>query len=153
MWSFQFGLLFIRDLPSIKAAPFLYYTSVLISTKITTVLSLWDPYWTWLRGLTKLKDGDYLQAQHTSWSLVLLYGWNHGTFASPLEAPATFQFHIRFLCGSVLNRYLIFSGVFLGKNILLMFYILQFGKFLEYAWDKLYNFWCKISGICLGYIT
>ena len=47
--------------------------------------------------------------------------------------------------------YLIFSGVFLGKNILLIFYIPQFGKFPEYAWDTLYNFWCKISGICIGY--
>ena len=47
--------------------------------------------------------------------------------------------------------YLIFSGVFLGKNILLIFYIPQFGKFAEYAWDTLYNFWCKISGICMGY--
>ena len=47
--------------------------------------------------------------------------------------------------------YLVFSGVFLGKNILLIFYILQFGKFPEYAWDTLYNFWCKISGIYMGY--
>ena len=104
MWSFWFRLLFIHDLPSIKAAPFLYYTSVLISTKITTVLSLWDSYWTRPRGLMKLKDWDYLQAQHTSWSLVLPYGRNHGTFTSPSEAPATSQFHIGFLCGSVLNR-------------------------------------------------
>ena len=103
MWSFWFRLLFICDLPSIKAAPFLYYTSVLISTKITTVFSLWDPYWTQPRGLTKLKDWDYLQVQHTSWSLVLPYSRNHGMFTSPLEAPATSWFHIRFLCGSVLN--------------------------------------------------
>ena len=47
--------------------------------------------------------------------------------------------------------YLIFSGVFLGKNMSLIFYIPQFGKFLKYAWDTLYNFWCKISGICMGY--
>ena len=59
--------------------------------------------------------------------------------------------------------YLIFSGVFLGKNILLIFYIPQFGKFpeyayinfgvkyLEYAWDTLHNFKCKISGICIGH--
>ena len=35
--------------------------------------------------------------------------------------------------------YLIFSGVFLGKNILSTFYIPQFGKFPEYAWccDKI----------------
>ena len=26
------------------------------------------------------------------------------------------------------------------------------GKFPEYAWDTLYNFWCKISGICIGYL-
>ena len=47
--------------------------------------------------------------------------------------------------------YIIFSGVFLGKNMLLIFYIPQFGKFPEYTWDTLYNFWCKISGICMGY--
>ena len=47
--------------------------------------------------------------------------------------------------------YLIFSGVFLGKNMLLIFYIPQFGSFPEYAWNTLYNFWCKISGICMGY--
>ena len=35
-----FRLLFICDLLSIKAAPLLYYTSVLISTKITTIFSL-----------------------------------------------------------------------------------------------------------------
>ena len=40
-------------------------------------------------------------------------------------------------------EYLIFSGVFLGKNILLIFYILQFGKFPEYAWDTLCNFGVK----------
>ena len=34
MWSSCFELLFIRDPPSIKAALFLYYTSVLILTKI-----------------------------------------------------------------------------------------------------------------------
>ena len=45
MWSFWFGLLFIHDSSSIKVAPLLYYTSVLISTKITTIFSLWDPYW------------------------------------------------------------------------------------------------------------
>ena len=39
--------------------------------------------------------------------------------------------------------YLIFSGVFLGKNILLIFYIPQFGKFQEYAWNTLYNFGIK----------
>ena len=44
MWSFRFGLLFIHDSSSIKVAPLLYYTSVLISTKITTVFSLRDPY-------------------------------------------------------------------------------------------------------------
>ena len=32
--------------------------------------------------------------------------------------------------------YLIFSGVFLGKNMLLIFYIPQFGKFPEYG-DRL----------------
>ena len=47
--------------------------------------------------------------------------------------------------------YLIFFGVFLGKNMLLIFYIPQFGKFPEYAWDTLYIFWCKISGLCMGY--
>ena len=46
---------------------------------------------------------------------------------------------------------LIFSSVFLGKDILLTFYIPRFGKFLEYAWDILYNFLWKISGICMGY--
>ena len=90
--------------PQQKAAPLLYYTSVLISTKITTIFSLWDPYWTWLRCLTKLKDQDCLWAQHISWSLVLPPSWNHGMFASPLGAPATSQFHIGFLCGSVLNN-------------------------------------------------
>ena len=85
---FQFRLLFICGLPSIKATPFLYYTSVLISTKITTIFSLWDPHCTRPRGLTKLKDWDCLQAQHTSWSLVLLPSRSHGTFASPSEALA-----------------------------------------------------------------
>ena len=47
--------------------------------------------------------------------------------------------------------YLTFSGVFLRENMLLIFYIPQFGKFPEYAWDTLHNFWCKISGICMGY--
>ena len=32
-----------------------------------------------------------------------------------------------------------------------IFYIPQFGKFPEYAWDTLYSFGCKISGICMGY--
>ena len=60
-------------------------------------------------------------------------------------------------------EYLIFSGVFLEKNTLLIFYIPQFGKSPEYAWDTLYNFWCmlkekeyfagKISGICIGHST
>ena len=48
-------------------------------------------------------------------------------------------------------EYLIFSGVFLGKNILLIFYIPQLGNFSEYAWDTLYNFGCKIFEICMGY--
>ena len=103
MWSFWFGLLFIRGLPSIKAIPFLSYTSVLISTKITTALSLWDPSKHQLKGLKKLKDWDYLWVQHISWSLVLLSGQNHGTFTSPSEVPATSQFCISFQCGSVLN--------------------------------------------------
>ena len=94
MWPFWFGLLFIRDPSSIKAALLLYYTSVLISTKIMTFFSLWDPDWTWPRGLTKLKDQDYLQAQHISWSLVLPPGQNHGTFASPSGAPPTFLFFL-----------------------------------------------------------
>ena len=103
MWSFWVGLLFIHGLPSIKAIPFLSYTSVLISTKITTALSLWDPSKHQLKGLNKLKDWDYLWVQHISWSLVLLSGQNHGTFTSPSEVPATSQFCIRFQCGSVLN--------------------------------------------------
>ena len=85
MWSFWFGLLFICDLPSIKAAPLLYYTSVLILTKITILFSLWEPYWALPRGLMKLKDRDYLRAQHISWSLVLLPSRNYRTFASPSE--------------------------------------------------------------------
>ena len=40
--------------------------------------------------------------------------------------------------------YLVFSGVFLGNNTLLIFYIPQFGKSPEYAWDTLYNFLCGI---------
>ena len=104
MWSFWFGLSFIHGLPSIKAAPFLYYTLVLISTKITA-LSLWDPSKHQPKGLKKLKDWDYLWAQHISWSLVLLSGQNHGMFASPSEVPATSWFHIGFQCGSVLNTY------------------------------------------------
>ena len=40
--TFQFRLLVIRDPSSIKAAPFLYYTSVLISTKIIIIFSLQD---------------------------------------------------------------------------------------------------------------
>ena len=59
-WSFWSRLLFICDLLSIKAAPLLYYTSVLILTKITTVLFFQDPYWTRLRGLMKFKDWDCL---------------------------------------------------------------------------------------------
>ena len=90
-WSFWSRLLFICDLLSIKAAPLLYYTSVLILTKITTILFFQDPYWTQLRGLMKLKDWDYLQAQRISWSLVLPPGWNHRTLTSPPEAPATSQ--------------------------------------------------------------
>ena len=103
MWSFRFGLLFICDSSSIKVAPLLYYTSVLISTKITTIFSLWDPHYTQLRGLTKLKDQDCLRAQHTSWSLVLLPGQIHRTFAFPSEALATSWICIKFLCRSVLN--------------------------------------------------
>ena len=103
MWPFWFGLLFLHDPSSIKAALLLYYIPVLISTKITIIFSLWGPYWTQPRGLTKLKDQDYLWVQPIGWSLVLPSGWNHRTFASPPEAPAT-QFCIRFPCGSVLNR-------------------------------------------------
>ena len=51
----------------------------------------------------------------------------------------------------VLDIYYFLVYIFLGKNILSIFYILQFGKFPEYAWDTLYNFWCKISEICMGY--
>ena len=40
---FQSGLLFVRNPSSIKAALSLYYTSVLISTKIMTIFSLWAP--------------------------------------------------------------------------------------------------------------
>ena len=40
--------------------------------------------------------------------------------------------------------YLIFSGVFLGKNILLIFCIPQFGKFPEYAWDTYITFGVKL---------
>ena len=68
-----------------------------------TFFSFWDPNWTRLRGLTKLKDQDYLWAQHISWSLVLPPGQNNGTFISPSGAPATSWFCIRFPCGSVLN--------------------------------------------------
>ena len=57
-----------------------------------------------LRGLSKLKDWDYLWVQHISWSLVLPPSWNHGTSTSPSGAPATSWFCIGFLCGSVLNR-------------------------------------------------
>ena len=48
-------------------------------------------------------------------------------------------------------KHLIFSGVFLRKNTLLIFYILQFERFPEYAWDTLHNFLYKISGICIEY--
>ena len=41
-----------------------------------------------LEGLKKLKDKDYLQVQHTSWSQVLLSGQNHGKLLVPLEALA-----------------------------------------------------------------
>ena len=43
MWSSCFELSFICDPSSIKAALFLYYTSVLISTKIISIFSLRDP--------------------------------------------------------------------------------------------------------------
>ena len=76
---------------SIKATLFLYYSSVLISTKIIYhLLPLRSPLF-WPRRLMKLKDQDCPWAQHISWSLVLPPGQNHGTSASPLEALAMSQ--------------------------------------------------------------
>ena len=88
MWLFWFGLLFICDPSSIKAALLLYYTSVLILTKITTISSLWDPHCTWPKGLMKLKDWDCLWAQHTSWSLVLPPSRSHGNVHIPLGSTS-----------------------------------------------------------------
>ena len=74
---------------SIKATLFLYYTSVLISTKIIDhLLPLRSPLF-WPQGLMKLKDRDCPRAQHISWSLVLPPGQNHRTFTFPSEALAT----------------------------------------------------------------
>ena len=87
MWYFRSGQLFIHDPCSIKVAPLLYYTPVLILTKVITILSLWDLYNTWLKGLMKLKDWDYLQVQHISWSLVLPPGQNHGAL-NPLGSTS-----------------------------------------------------------------
>ena len=87
-WYFHSRLLFICDLCSIKAAPLLYYNPVLISTKIITILSLWDPY----RHLTersyeiealRLPAGTTpkLKPSPSAW----LESWN---ITSPSEAPA-----------------------------------------------------------------
>ena len=103
MWSFCFGLLFIHDPSSIKAALFLYYTSVLISTKIPTVLSLQDFYW----HLTKRSyeiEGPRLPAGATHKLKPSPSTWPEPwSVASPQKCQLHPGFCIRFLCGSVLN--------------------------------------------------
>ena len=59
----------------------------------------------------KLKDWDYLQMQHISWSLVLLLSWNHGTLHPPQKHKLRAKFCIGSLCGSVLNTIAMWSPI------------------------------------------
>ena len=90
---FCFRLLFIHDPSSIKAALFLYYTSVLILTKILTILSLWDVYQHPTERSYEI-EGPRLPA-----------GATHKLKPSPSTQPEPWS--IGFLCGSVLNIVLI----------------------------------------------
>ena len=80
--TFRFGLLVICDPSSIKAALFLYYTSVLISTKNIIIFSLWDflPYPT---------EGSYEIE-----GLRLSAGRTHKLKPSPSAWPDSWNVHI-----------------------------------------------------------
>ena len=98
--DFLFKLLLICNPSSIKAALFLYYTSVLISTKITTIFFPWIPQYT---------DQEVLQ----NWRTETAHGHNtqvtwpesRNVCIFPRDTSYVPDSVPDFPCGSVLNKY------------------------------------------------